>query len=96
MKAIIKEVGQMPRVEDIKNDLATLQGLVGGYIEGVRLGQGIMLIVNEEGKLDGLPANFPLGNAVIVGTAVFVADGFDGEFTDLSDAQIETVMEQLT
>ena len=96
MKAIIKEVGQMPRVEDIKNDLATLQGLVGGYIECVRIGQGVFMIANEEGKLDGLPPNFQFGYDVIVGTAVFVADGFDGEFTDLSDAQIETVMEQLT
>lgn len=92
MKAIIKEVGQSPRVEDIKNDLATLQGLVGGYIECVTVGKGIILVVNEEGKLDGLPVNFPLGNDFIVGTAVFVADGFDGDFTDLSDEQIETVM----
>lgn len=92
MKAIIKEVGQSPKVEDIKNDLQTLQELVGGYIECVMLGQGIVLVVNEEGKLDGLPVNFPLGNDVIVGTTVFVADNFDGEFTDLSEEQIEMVM----
>ncbi len=92
MKAIIKEVGQSPRVEDIKNDLATLQELVGGYIECVMIGQGVVLVVNEEGKLDGLPVNFPLGNDVIVGTAVFVADGFDGDFTDLSDEQVEMLM----
>ena len=91
MKAIIKEVGQSPRVEDIKNDLQTLQELVGGYIECVMVGKGIVLIVNEEGKLQGLPQNFPLGNDVIVGTAVFVGNGFDGDFTDLTDEQIETV-----
>lgn len=91
MRAIVKRVGQSPRVEDIKNDLQTLQELVGGYIECVMVGKGIVLVVNEEGKLDGLPANFPLGNDVIVGTAVFVANGFDGDFTDLTDEQIETV-----
>lgn len=91
MKAIIKRVGQSPKVEDIKNDLQTLQELVGGYIECVMVGKGIVLIVNEEGKLQGLPQNFPLGNDVIVGTAVFVGNGFDGDFTDLTDEQIETV-----
>lgn len=92
MKAIIKEVGKVAKVEDIKNDLETLQGLVGGYIEAVNMGQGVCFVVNEEGKLNNMPANFPIGNDVIVGTAVFVAYGNDGEFADLTDKQIEAVM----
>ncbi len=89
MRVIIKEVGKEPRVEDIENELSTLQKLVGGYIEAVSTGQGICLVCNEEGKLNGLPANFPIGNDVIAGTAVFVAYGNDGNFADLSDEQIE-------
>lgn len=92
MQAIIKEVGKGARVEEIENDLATLQRLVGGYIEAISAGQGICLVCNEEGKLNGLPPNFPIGNEVIVGTAVFVAYGNDGEFADLTDKQIEVVM----
>lgn len=92
MKAIIKEVGKVAKVEDIKNDLETLQGFVGGYIEAVNMGQGVCLVVNEEGKLNNMPVNFPIGNDVIVGTAVFVAYGNDGEFADLTDKQIEVVM----
>lgn len=92
MKAIIKEVGKSAKVEDIKNDLETIKGLVGGYIEAVNAGQGVCLIVNEEGKLNNMPVNFPIGNDVIVGTAVFVAYGKDGEFTDLSEAQEKVVM----
>ena len=92
MKAIIKEVGNQPKVEDIKNELETLQNLVGGYIEVVSMGGGVGLIVNEEGKLNGLPTNFPIGRDVIVGTAVFVAYGNDGEFTDLSEAQVQMIM----
>ena len=92
MKAIIKEVGKSAKVEDIKNDLETLQGLVGGYIEAVNMGQGVCLIVNEEGKLNNLPENFPIAHGVIVGTAVFVAYGKDGEFADLSDDQAKAVM----
>lgn len=89
MRAIIKEVGKEPRVEEIENELPTLQKLVGGYIEAVSTGQGICLVCNEEGKLNGLPANFPIGNDVIAGTAVFVSYGNDGNFMDLSDEQIE-------
>lgn len=92
MRAIIKEVGKVAKVEDIKNELTTMQELVGGYIEAVNTGQGICLVVNEEGKLQELPQNFPIGNDVIVGTAVFVAYGKDGEFTDLTDEQIDIVM----
>ena len=92
MKAIVKEVGEEAQLRDIENDLETMQGLVGGYIEVVSTGEGILLICNEEGKLNGLPVNFPIGGDVIVGTAVFVAHGQDGNFTDLSDKQIEILM----
>ena len=94
MKAIIKEVGKNPRVEEIKNDLKTLQSLVGGYIEVVGMEENILLIYNEEGKLNGLPPNFSMGNDTLVGTAVFVA--FDGkeDFTGLSDTQILLIMDK--
>lgn len=89
MRVIIKEVDKEPRVEEVENDLTTFQQLVGGYIEAVTTGEGICLVCNEEGKLNNLPANFPIGNDVIAGTAVFVSYGNDGNFADLSDKQIE-------
>lgn len=92
MKAIIKKVGENPRVEEIENELKTLQSIVGGYIEVVSMGEGIALVLNEEGKLDGLPTNFGLGRDVIVGNVLFVACGNDGEFTDLTDLQIDIIM----
>lgn len=60
----------------VKNTLEALQGLVGGYIETVPVGKALML-VNEEGKLRGLPVNLALGPELIVGPAVFV--GVDGD-----------------
>lgn len=92
MKAIIKEVGKNPQIKEIENDLTTLQGLVDGYIEVISAGGGIALIVNEEGKIYGLPVNFKIGNDAIVGNAVFVAYGNDGEFTDLSEDQTAAVI----
>lgn len=92
MKVIIKEVGKRPQVEDVVNELTTLQSLVGGYIEVVSTGGGVGLIMNEEGKIHGLPVNFGLGYDTINGTAVFVAFGDDGDFKDLTDWQVEDIM----
>ena len=92
MRVIVKEVGKAPQVKVIENTLNTLQSLVGGYIETVSMEDNIILICNEEGKMQGLPPNFSMGYDVIVGTAVFVA--FDGkeDFTGLNDWQIEYLM----
>lgn len=34
-----------------------LQGIVGGYIEAAAIGNGLIMVMNEEGKLKGLPLN---------------------------------------
>lgn len=82
--AIIIEPDKDPRMETIYNELHTLQRLVDGYIEVCPLAEDMVMIINEEGKLRGLPKNFwmeVIGD-YIVGTAVFV--GVDGdEFDDV-------------
>lgn len=86
MTAIIKNPGQPAFTRQINNELSALQDLVGGYIQTVYLPHGVIMIVNEEGKLMGLKPNFRLEHDLIVGTAVFVsADG--EEFTGLSERQ---------
>lgn len=44
-------------VQEIDGKLATLQGLVGGWIEAVHPNRDTTLFVNEEGKLSGQPLN---------------------------------------
>ena len=46
-------------IEDSKDepDLKAAQEFVGGYVEGITFPNGDYLIVNEEGKLMGLPLN---------------------------------------
>ena len=46
-------------VDDVKNEptLKEAQEFVGGYVEGISFPNGDYLIVNEEGKLIGLPLN---------------------------------------
>jgi hypothetical protein len=46
-------------IEDSKDEptLESAQEFVGGYVEGITFPNGDYLIVNEEGKLKGLPLN---------------------------------------
>ena len=93
MNVIFKAPGQKASTMTITNDLHLLQKLVGGNIEVVTIDsrhkhtdKDIVLICNEEGKLNGMKANFPIGyiRDTIYGPAVFAsADGEDfGSLTD--------------
>ena len=52
-------------IENTKDEptLESAQEFVGGYVEGISFPNGDYLIVNEEGKLMGLPLN-PEGTAL--------------------------------
>ena len=58
---IYKTDGSVTDVQQAKGkyfSLEELQKIVGGYIEIIYLGQtGLVMVMNEEGKLDGLPIN---------------------------------------
>lgn len=75
MRVIMKQPGKDPTQILIPNDLKLLQDIVGGYIETVYLGDGIVMICNEEGKNMGLEPNFTLGGETIVGTVLFCGAG---------------------
>lgn len=86
--AIIKKPGEKAEIKPIRNTIEELQEIVGGYIETLKWTNDSVLIMNEEGKLLGLPVNFPIWNDVIVGTAVVVGTKED-EFTDVPLDAIE-------
>ena len=91
MRVAIKEPEKDIRTIEINNSLRTLQELVGGYIETLPFSVlGVIMIMNEEGKLDGLPFNFMYYGDPIVGTVIFAGDDID-EFTDLTDEQVESL-----
>ena len=88
------------------NELLTLQMAVGGLIEPKTLQNGYTLIMNEEGKLNGLSinerateiwlANFPNFPDVILGDVV-IAGGYDdeGEQLGLEKVYAEVLLETL-
>ena len=83
MAYILRVDGNIERMEG-KPTLDELQQAVGGNIEYVPTAMGGYLYCNEEGKLMGLPANYPATQMIdfpdiIVGDVVVMEEGDEEE-----------------
>ncbi len=83
MAEIIKADGQKQELQPANGTdftLEEMQSIVGGYIELVELNETDTMVLNEEGKLEGLPINikatglfrshYPNSNDIIVGNVL--------------------------
>lgn len=99
MKVIIIEPKKKPVVREIEGGLKSLQSVVGGYIQPIYpFDDPVAIICNEEGKLNGLPANRALYHNgeiydILVGTIIIVGLTEDN-FGSLSDDLIEKYMDR--
>lgn len=58
MKIILVKRGEDPEVKEIDGSLESMQEVVGGYIRDIYpFDDPVCVIVNEDGKLDGLPVS---------------------------------------
>lgn len=79
---LIKDPGKKPRHVNISDSLANLQNIVGGYIETVTLASDLVVICNDEGRINGMDYNCKVGGVDFFGTIIMC--GVDGEeFVDL-------------
>lgn len=98
MKAIICRPGKVAEIEDIKTDLASLQAIVGGYIEIIYPTETACIVLNEEGKLNRLEACRILKNDdgseydVIAGTCIICGISEDGELGELSEEDTKAML----
>ena len=73
LRAVVIEPGLPAEIREIGHDLKSLQSLVGGYIEHAFFKDDIGFLINEEGKLMGLPQNrINYYGDILVGTVVIV------------------------
>jgi hypothetical protein len=106
LKVIVKNTGEPPKEQVIEDSLEGLQKLVGGYIEVTMITPEILLILNEEGKLNGLEENFAIVtfeekgevfqnqvHDIICGNCFFVASNGE-EFASLSEEQAYFIQSQ--
>ena len=78
MRVLRRRPGEEFRAADIPNTLKAFQEQVGGPIEAVAITNRTTLIVNENGKLEGLPYNCDICGHRLVGTVLAVwVDGED-------------------
>lgn len=89
LRVVVIKPGLPAKIREVGHDLASLQALVGGYIEHVFFKDNIGFLIHEEGKLIGLPPNrIDYHGDILVGTVVIVKT-CEGEFCSLTEAEAE-------
>ena len=95
IQVVLCEPRKKARIATINNTLASLQQIVGGYIEAVYpFDDPVAIICNEEGKINGLELNRALRDErgtvydILAGTFLIVGLG-EENFTSLTSEQRE-------
>lgn len=79
---------ELPEEIEIDKKLEAYQKLVKGYIECINL-DDVILICNDEGKINNMPLNRDIGFDIIAGPFLIVGDDYErGDFKSLTDEQI--------
>ncbi len=97
IKVLVVGPNKLPYEKTIPNKLSEKQKIVDGYIEYVRLleDENVVLICNEEGKINGSEYNRDIGYDIIAGTFIIAREcADDGEDRSLTDEQIEKYKER--
>lgn len=88
IKCLLVNPYQLPKEVEINNDLETLQQYVGGYIETIQYND-VIIICNDEGKLNYMQPNRAIGSDIIFGPFLVVGDDFENaDFKSLTERQI--------
>ncbi len=82
ISVLIIEPKKAPYVKKVKNDLYSLQQIVGGYIETVTIADNVCVVCNEDGRLMGLSDNCIICGVNFCGT-VFICSVEGDEFCDV-------------
>ena len=90
IKALYIKPNTLPEVVEIENNLKTFQKMVDGHIECAYLmdDNDVVLICNEEGKINGMELNRDIGHDIIAGPFLVVNDEGD-DFGSLTEEQIK-------
>ena len=99
---VVVEPDKKPYKKIIKNDLEPMKEIVGGWIEHVSIGDRkngarLGIILNEEGKLIGLPFNRRIvGFDDLVGTFFLTAHNLEGDTVNLTEEEAAYFIERFT
>ena len=91
LKALLVRPNELPIEIEIEDKLESYQKLVGGYIETTYISNvdDVVLICNEEGKINGMNPNRDIGHDIIFGPFIVIGDDYDNAgFKSLTDKQV--------
>lgn len=91
IKCLLVEPYELPKEIEIDNTLEAKQKLVGGWIEQAFLPKddSVVLICNEEGKINGMKPNRDIGHDIIFGPFLIVGNDFEnGGYKSLTEQQV--------
>ena len=71
IRILVKPPGKKPHVEYVRNELRSFQNIVEGCVETVTVADDLVIICNEEGRINGLPYNCSVMGVPFVGTIIF-------------------------
>ena len=88
IKCLLVKPYELPQEVEIKNNLESLQKEVQGMIECVYY-DDVILICNEEGKINGMHWNRDIGSDIIFGPFLIVGNDYEnGGYKSLTSEQI--------
>ena len=90
IKVVVQHPGEISRIVSVPDTLEALQKLVGGYIEVVSIGRGLLLVLNEEGKLRGMKENVRCVQYGTIFGPVFITADKDEDFRSLTTEEIQS------
>ena len=91
IKCLLVKPYELPQEIEIDNTLEAKQKLVGGWIEQAFLPKddSVVLICNEEGKINGMKPNGDIGHDIIFGPFLIVGNDYEnGGYKSLTSEQI--------
>lgn len=98
-----KVVGKPLEAREIEDDYKVIQELCGGFFSGYSVTQfvdlpelhNVVLYCNDTGKLDGLAPNCYIGKELLVGNIAFFAFDEHGEHIDITDRQVQLILNNI-
>lgn len=88
IKILVIKPNEEPTVCEIEDGEEFLQGIIGGDVETVPIGFGVVAILNAEGLLKELPLNRMLKGLLVRGIFIIVGMNTRGELVSLTKRQI--------
>ena len=89
IKVVLQHPGEVSRIVTVPNTLEALQELVGGYIEPHHICGSLVLVMDEDGRLKGLPENVRCVQYGTIVGPVFITADQDEDFRSLTTEEIQ-------